>query len=66
MTETEGDGIIDSEVAAMMLGVSKDAVRMMVMRGKITPTGRHGRRNAFRLQDVVALQTRRTKKKKSE
>lgn len=63
MTETEGDGIIDSEVAAMMLGVSKDAVRMMVMRKKITPLGRQGRKNTFRLQDVVALQTRRTKKK---
>ena len=62
----EGNGIIDSEVAAMMLGVSSDAVRMMVLRKKLVPVGKEGRKNTFNLQDIVALQNRRTKKKKHD
>ena len=55
----EGEGIIDSEVAAMMLKVSADALRMLVYRKKIVPVGRQQRRNQFLLTDVLALQTRR-------
>ena len=56
---SEGDGIIDSEVAAMMLGVSPDALRMLVYRKRIVPVGRQKRKSQFFLADVLALQTRR-------
>jgi hypothetical protein len=56
---SEGEGIIDSEVAAMMLKVSPDALRMLVYRKKIVPVGRQKRKSLFFLADVLALQTRR-------
>ena len=56
---SEGEGIIDSEVVAMMLKVSPDALRMLVYRKKIVPVGRQQRRSLFLLADVLALQTRR-------
>jgi hypothetical protein len=59
---SEGDGIIDSEVAAMMLGVSPDSLRMLVYRKKLVPVGSQMRRSRFLLADVLALQTRRNKK----
>ena len=40
---SEGDGIIDSEVAAMMLGVSPDALRMLVYRKRLVPVGRQNK-----------------------
>lgn len=52
----EGDGIIDSEVAAMLLGISKNNLRQLVNRKLLTPIGRQKRRSVFRLQDVVDLQ----------
>lgn len=52
----EGDGIIDSEVAAMLLGISKNNLRQLVNRKLLTPIGRQKRRSVFRLQDVVELQ----------
>jgi DNA-binding transcriptional MerR regulator len=52
----EGDGIIDSEVAAMLLGISKNNLRQLVNRKLLTPIGRQKRRSIFRLQDVVDLQ----------
>jgi hypothetical protein len=58
---SEGDSIIDSEVAAMMLGVSPDALRMLVYRKKLVPVGRQKRRSRFLLADVLALQTRRSR-----
>jgi hypothetical protein len=58
---SEGDGIIDSEVAAMMLRVTPDALRMLVYRKKLVPVGRQQRRSRFLLADVLALQTRRNK-----
>jgi hypothetical protein len=60
---SEGEGIIDSEVAAMMLRVSPDALRMLVYRKKLVPVGRQQRRSRFLLVDVLALQTRREKSK---
>lgn len=54
---TEGDGIIDSEVAAMLLGVSKANLRQLVHRKILLPVGRSKRRNTFKLQDVLNLQT---------
>ena len=52
----EGDGIIDSEVAAMLLGISKNNLRQLVNRKLLVPIGRQKRRSMFRLQDVVDLQ----------
>ena len=56
---TEGNGIIDSEVAAMLLGISKNNLRQLVHRKQLVPVGRQKRRSTFHLQDVLALQTRR-------
>lgn len=56
---TEGNGLIDSEVAAMLLGISKNNLRQLVHRKQLVPQGRQKRRSLFNLQDVVALQTRR-------
>ena len=56
---SEGEAIIDSEVAAMMLGVSPDALRMLVYRKRIVPVGRQKRKSQFFLADVLALQTHR-------
>jgi len=56
---TEGNGLIDSEVAAMLLGISKNNLRQLVHRKQLMPQGRQKRRSLFNLQDVVALQTRR-------
>ena len=56
---TEGKGVIDSEVAAMLLGISKTNLRQLVFRKQLVPTGRQKRRSQFLLADVLALQTRR-------
>lgn len=56
---SEGDGLIDSEVAAMLLGISKNNLRQLVHRKQIEPKGRYKRRSKFLLQDVLALQARR-------
>lgn len=56
---TDGDGIVDSEVAAMLLGISHTNLRQLVFRKKLVPTGRQKRRSTFRLADVLALQTQR-------
>lgn len=56
----KGDGIIDSEVAAMLLGVSQNNLRQMVYRKLLRPTARVGRHNTFRLQDILEFQTRRS------
>jgi hypothetical protein len=58
---TEGNGIIDSEVAAMLLGISKNNLRQLVHRKQLVPVGRQSRRSTFHLQDVLALQTYRGK-----
>lgn len=55
----EGDGFIDSEVAAMLLGITKNNLRQLVSRGLLTPVGRQKRRSMFALQNVVELQKHR-------
>jgi len=55
----EGNGIIDSEVAAMLLGISKNNLRQLVYRKLLTPIGKSSRRNTFKLQEVLEFQTRR-------
>ena len=59
MVLNEGESLIDSEVAAMLLGISKNNLRQLVHRTQLEPQGRHKRRSRFLLQDVLALQTRR-------
>lgn len=60
MTQTnEGNGLIDSEVAAMLLGISTNNLRQLVHRKQLVPHGRQKRRSQFLLQEVLALQTRR-------
>lgn len=56
-----GDGLIDSEVTCMMLDITPTALRQLVYRKILEPKGRRKRRSLFLLQDVLALQTRRTK-----
>jgi hypothetical protein len=55
----EGNGIIDSEVAAMLLGISKNNLRQLVYRKLLSPVGKSSRRNTFKLQEVLEFQTRR-------
>lgn len=62
----EGNGIIDSEVAAMLLGISKNNLRQLVYRKLLTPVGRSSRRNTFKLQEVLEFQTRRSLGKTTE
>lgn len=56
---TEGTGIIDSEVAAIMLNISKNNLRQLVHRKLLVPCGREKRRSLFNLQDVIDLQQRK-------
>ena len=58
---SEGDNLIDSEVAAMLLGVSTNHLRQMVYRKKLVSQGRQKRKSMFLLADVLALQTHRNK-----
>lgn len=62
----EGNGIIDSEVAAMLLGISKNNLRQLVYRKLLTPIGKSSRRNTFKLQEVLEFQTRRRSGKTTE
>jgi hypothetical protein len=62
----EGNGIIDSEVAAMLLGISKNNLRQLVYRKLLTPAGKSSRRNTFKLQEVLEFQTRRSLGKTTE
>lgn len=55
----EQDKLIDSEVAAMLLGISKSNLRQLVLRKLLLPVGREKKRSMFKLQDVVTLQERK-------
>jgi hypothetical protein len=57
---SEGNGVIDSEVAAMLLNISSNNLRQLVYRKRLVPTGRHKRKSQFLLADVLALQTHRS------
>jgi len=56
---TENSGLVNSEVASMLLGVSKNNLRQLVFRKKLVAQSRHKRRSQFLLQDVLSLQTDR-------
>jgi hypothetical protein len=55
----EQDKLIDSEVAAMLLGISKSNLRQLVLRKLLVSVGREKKRSMFRLQDIVKLQERK-------
>lgn len=55
----EQDKLIDSEVAAMLLGISKANLRQLVLRKLLVPVGREKKRSMFQLQDIVKLQERK-------
>lgn len=55
----EQEKLIDSEVAAMLLGISKANLRQLVLRKLLIPVGREKKRSMFRLQEVVSLQERK-------
>lgn len=55
----EEDKLIDSEVAAMLLGISKSNLRQLVLRKLLIPVGREKKRSMFQLQDIVKLQERK-------
>lgn len=51
--------IIDSEVAAMLLGISTNNLRQLVHRNQLVSVGRQKRRSQFLLEDVLTLKTQR-------
>ena len=51
---TEGNGVIDSEVAAMLLGISKTNLRQLVFRKQLVPTGRQKRGTLFPTHSTVS------------
>ena len=55
----EKEGIIDSEVVAMLLSISTTNLRQLVHRKQLIPVGKRKRKNLFNLQDVLALQAKR-------
>ena len=58
-TTPQEDAIIDSEIACLFLGISKNNLRQLVHRKQLVSQGRQKRRSLFLLADVLALQTRR-------
>jgi hypothetical protein len=57
--------LIDSNVAAMMLGISTNNLRQLVYRKELTAQGRTKRKSLFLLSDVQNLSNKRTKQSKS-
>ncbi len=51
--------IIDSEVSAMLLGISTNNLRQLVHRKQLVPVGRQKRRSQFLLEEVLALKSQR-------
>jgi hypothetical protein len=51
--------IIDSEVSAMLLGISANNLRQLVHRKQLVPVGRQKRRSQFLLEEVLALKSQR-------
>lgn len=56
----EQDKLIDSEVAAMLLGISKANLRQLVFRKLLVPINRQNRRSMFQFADITKLQERKT------
>jgi hypothetical protein len=58
---SEEQNLIDSKVAAMMLGVSSTNLRQLVYRKELVAKGRVKRKSLFLLDDVQALSNKRVK-----
>jgi hypothetical protein len=58
---SDEQNLIDSKVAAMMLGVSSNNLRQLVYRKELIAKGRVKRKSLFLLDDVQALSNKRTK-----
>ena len=58
MTE---ENLVDSEVAAMLLGISTNNLRQIVYRKALTARGRKKRKSLFLLEDIYALQKSKMK-----
>ncbi len=59
------ENLIDSEVASMLLGVSKNNLRQIVYRKLLTAQGRKNRKSLFLLDDVEKLKAAKILKKSS-
>jgi hypothetical protein len=58
---SDEQNLIDSKVAAMMLGISANNLRQLVYRKELIAKGRIKRKSLFRLDDVQMLSSKRTK-----
>ena len=58
---SDEQNLIDSKVAAMMLGISANNLRQLVYRKELIAKGRIKRKSLFLLDDVQALSSKRTK-----
>jgi hypothetical protein len=58
---SDEQNLIDSKVAAMMLGVSQNNLRQLVYRKELIAKGRIKRKSLFLLEDVQALSGKRVK-----
>ena len=59
------ENLIDSEVAAMILGVSKNNLRQIVYRKLLKTQGRKNRKSLFMLDDIEKLKQAKILKKSS-
>lgn len=59
------ENLIDSEVASMILGVSKNNLRQIVYRKILMAQGRKNRKSLFLLDDVEKLKAAKILKKSS-
>ena len=57
------ENLVDSEVASMILGVSKNNLRQMVYRKLLIAQGRKNRKSLFLLDDVNTLKAAKEAKK---
>lgn len=55
-TRTEAPTLVPGPLAAREAGVAPAAIRKCVRRGRLTPVGRAGRAQLFRLEDVFAAE----------
>jgi hypothetical protein len=58
---SDEQNLIDSKVAAMMLGISANNLRQLVYRKELIAKGRIKRKSLFLLDDVQMLSSKRTK-----
>jgi len=54
------EDLIDSDVVAKLLGVSRNNLRQIVYRKQLVPLGRQKRKSLFLIADVMALKTHRS------